>query len=276
MKLAEAIEQDHQKRAPQRAAPPNGIPPAKRKCIAVLTPTLGTVSMWWHSAMIDVIWPMNVGKGFMPMIDPHGGEVGEIRNRLVMMALKFEETQGIDLESLMWIDDDVIVSRSIILALASHNRDIVSGVYYSKGDVSEPLIFGGPSSGTLPFQPNKTFEAWGWSQGLSLVRTSVYKRMREELDLGEDKYGHPCWYKQPDFGLDDSGHIILGGTEDFHFFGNASTLGYRPLIDCTKHAFGWHYDLSLKTGYPLVQWNQYLRRENVVWPLPDGSEVAWD
>jgi len=268
MEIREAIKQDMQARR-------NGIAPAKKSCIAVLTPTLGQVSMWWATCMLDLLWPMNCGKSFIPCQDTHGDQVGEMRNRLVSMALAFEAQQGINLESIAWIDDDVIFNRALILELAQHDCDIASGVYFSKSDPAEPLIFDGPSSGTGKFRPDETFESWGYAQGLSLVKTSVYKRMRDELELEKDKYGLPCWYKQPEFGMNEAGELSLGGTEDFWFFENASKLGIRPLVCCTKLAFGFHYDAKEKFGYPRKQWEQWVRREPIVWPLKEGGEVVW-
>lgn len=271
MDLAEAIERDAKARQDRL-----GIRPATKRCIAVLTPTLGQVSMWWSVAMMDLIWPMNCGKAFIPVMDNKGGEVGEMRNRLVAMALAFEKSQGIELHSLFWVDDDVIIPALAMLTLAAHDRDIASGVYMTKGDAgNEALIFDGPSCGSRKFEPDRVFECWGYAQGLSLVRTQVYKHMAEDLDLGKDKYGNPAWYKQPDFGMEANGQLSLGGTEDFHFFGNAAKLGYRPLVDCTKHCFGWHYDAGSKRAYPKQQWEQYVRREPVIWQTKDG-EVIWD
>lgn len=269
MQTAEAVAKDAKER--------RGIEPAKKRAIAVLTPTLGVVSMWWHSAMLDLLWPMNMGKAFIPTVDLKGGQVGQMRNRLVQLALMFEQQAGNELEAIMWVDDDVICSRLAMLTLAAHDRDIVSGVYMAKGEAgNEPLIFAGPSSGTMKFLPDETFEAWGWAQGLSLVKAEVYKRMVDELDLGKDEYGNPNWYKQPEFGIDANGTMTLGGTEDFHFFDNANKLGYSALIDCTKHAFGFHYDIKEKMGYPQKQWIQYLHREPIVWPATKGhKEVVW-
>lgn len=251
-----------------------GIAPSRKKSIAILTPTLGKVSMHWTTSLLDLIWPMNCGRAFLPMMDQKGDEIGEVRNRLVKMALESAEQNGIDLEYVFWLDDDVIIHRAALLALASHDADIASGVYFSKTDFGEPLIFDGPSSGTCKFEPNKILNKWGWANGLSLIRTSVYKRMMEDLDLGVDKYGNPAFYKQPEFGM-VNGELRLGGTEDFHFFENASKLGYRPVVDCTLPAFGWHYDLNTRTGYPKLQWEQFLRREPVVWPQKGGGEVIW-
>lgn len=277
MDSATAIREDvaaRREESAKRRGVSAGIIPAKQKSIAVLTPTLGRVSMWWTTAIMDLVWPMNTGKAVIPAWDRQGGQVGEMRNRLVKMAMDFADQQGIDLDSVMWIDDDVIFNRFCLLTLCSHDRDIASGVYFCKGEFGDPLIFNGPSSGTAKFRPDETFECWGYSQGLSLVKTSVYRRMMEELDLGKDQYGNPQWYKKPDVGMTDNGQMTMGGTEDFHFFDLASKLGIRPLVDCTKFAFGFHYDLAGNLAYPVKQWEQYLKREPIVWSIR-GKEVVW-
>jgi hypothetical protein len=270
---AEAIQKD----AAERREKWKGIAPATKRSIAVLTPTLGQVSMFWHSALVDLVWPMNMGKAFIPTMDTKGNEIGQMRNRLVSMALSFAEQQGIDLEAIMWVDDDVIVSKLAMVQLCTHDRDIASGVYFAKGEPEAgPLIFAGASCGTMPFKPGETFEAYGWSQGLCLIRPQVYRRMKDELDLGTDSYGNPNWYKVPEFGVDEHGCLTVGGTEDFHFFENASKLGYRPLIDCTKFAFAFHYDAATRTGFPKMQWNQWIRREPIIWPANrHHPEVIW-
>jgi len=278
MKLADASAEDGQQRREARTEivrESGGIVPTKRKAIAVLTPTLGQISMWWTVGLLDLVWPMNTSRAFMPLVDQRGDNIGETRNRLVKMVLDSEQATNVEIEYVMWLDDDVIIQRPVLLALLSHDRDIASGVYFSKTDHAEPLIFSGPGSGSLKFKPDEIFEAWGWSNGLCVIKTAVYKRMMDELDLGVDQYGNPCFYKQPDFGVNEQGNLQLGGTEDFHFFENCSKLGYRPIIDCRKHAFGFHYDAEAKTAYPKPQWQQFLRREPIVWPKPEGGEVVW-
>lgn len=254
---------------------PKGVPAAPARIIPVLTPTLGMVSVWWFTGVLDLLWPMNTGKAVIPMPDRKGGEIAEMRNRLVQMVLA-TETDKQKIHSLFWLDDDVIINRAALLKLASHGRDIASGVYFAKGDVGEPLIFGGPCSGTLPFQPNKEFEAWGWAQGLSLVSMEVYKRMRDELNMGVDKYGVPNWYEASDFRIREDGSVAMNGTEDFPFFQKANDLGYRCLVDCSQHTFGFHYDAANDVGYPRAQWEQFIRREPIVWPAKNGEEeVIW-
>lgn len=268
---AQALEE-----AVKNAGPPRrgGLQPAPKRIIPLLVPTIGMTSFWWVTAVYDLLWPLNCGKQVIPVRDVRGGEIGEMRNKLVAMCLATEKHHNVDMCKLFWLDDDVIVNRATILALASHDRDIAAGVYMNKGLYGDPLIFDGPGSGAAKFEPGTTREAWGWAQGLSLVSIEVYKRMRDELDLGVDKYGNPQWYKTPEFGVNDEGGIITGGTEDFHFFQNANRLGYTCLVDQTAHAFGFHYDASTDTGYPETQWKQYMRREPLVWQTKNG-EVVW-
>jgi hypothetical protein len=253
------------------------LPSTAKKLIVVASPTLGAVSMQWAITIADLVWPMNVSRGIIPMMDQVGGEIAECRNRCVKMILEMERPGEIDVHSIFWLDDDVITHRMAICALARHERPIASGVYFCKGEVGAPLIFPGPSQGTMAFRPNETMEAWGWAQGLCLIEAGVYKRMRDECDLGEDKYGSPRWYHKPDFAFDKNGFLTAGGTEDFPFFQRAGELGYKPLIDCSKFAFGWHYDMAKKVAFPRKQWDAFLHRQPIVWPGKGVEEaVIWD
>jgi hypothetical protein len=275
MLVAEAIEKEARQRRQNEL---DGIVPQRSCTIAVLTPTLGIISAWWHTSMLGLVWPTNTGRAPVMAQDMKGNEVGEMRNRLVKICLTMADAQNVELDSILWLDDDVIVSRFALLTLRAHDRDIVAGVYMTKLEPgAEPLIFKGGGAGCDPFIPDEVRETWGYAQGLSLVKTDVYRRMEKDLDLGTDKYGNPSWYKVPEFGMDTHGNLIMGGTEDFHFFKNAEKLGIRPLVDCTKHAFGFHYDLKGKVGYPLPQWKQFVRQEPIVWPASKHHpEVIWE
>ncbi len=232
--------------------------------------------MEWACAVESIIWPLNCGKMPLPVIDEQGGEIAEARNRAVSIALAAcSETR--DVSELLWIDDDVIVSRGCLLQLLSHNRDIVSGVYFLKGDLGEPLIFPCRGGGTSPFVPDEVKEVWGHGMGLTLVRTEVYRRMEAELKLPLDRYGNPEWYRTPNEAniTVEDGVMYAGGTEDLYFLHNAAKLGYRPLLDGTKHAFGFHYDLRRREAWPQEQWAQYRKGRKVIWNTPTGL-VVWE
>lgn len=255
-----------------------GIQPAKGVCIPLLTPTLGRVSMLWADMRSQIFFPMNTGRYPFSLQDKKGGEIGEVRNQMVEFFLTLERlSPNSQFPGVMWLDDDVVpCSPAVLLALMGHERPIASGVYFSKMDHGEPLIFPGGSAGTTPFRPGEVFESWGWAQGLCFISLEVYKRMRDELDIGVDKYGHPAWYKTPEFGPAEGGGFVTGGTEDFIFFDRASKLGYRPIVDCRGCAFGFHLDLATLQAYPREQWDHKCRTQPIVWPAKgDRREVVW-
>jgi hypothetical protein len=250
----------------------------RKKFIAVCTPTLGSVSISWASVLRGLAFPLNSGYVNFFVIDENGGEIAETRNRCVQLALDYE-TPTSEVSHIFWIDDDVIISTRALLKLLSLNRDIASGVYFTKCDPSEPLIFPGRGAGTTPFVPDQLIETWGHGMGLCLVRTEVYKRMAKELDLGRDKYGRTQWYKTT--GAEhatvdpDDNSIWMGGTEDLAMLNEASKLGYKPVVDTSRQAFGWHFCRESRQGYPKRQWGQFMRGETITWDTPDGPK-AWE
>ncbi len=248
----------------------------KTKFIAVATPTLGSVSIEWASVLRALAWPLNVGYTNLFVLDINGGEIAETRNRCVQLALDACSDRS-EVSHLFWLDDDVIASRMSLLQLLSHDRDIVSGVYFTKCDPSEPLILPGRGAGTTPFVPDRVFETWGHGMGLTLVKTDVYRRMAKETDLGRDKYGRPAWYRTtgPESATVEDGCFWLGGTEDLFFLDAAGKLGYRPLVDTSRLAFGWHMDAMTRQGFPKKQWTQRMTGQPIIWETPDGP-VTWD
>lgn len=261
---------------------------ARKKAIVRVTPTLGMVSHWWCQAAERLLSPMNTVKGAIFMTDEVGGMIAEGRNAAVQKVLGTFESADVEVDSIFWLDDDVICSPGAIRQLYHHDVPIASGVYFTKepGIFSQPLIFPGRCSGVDKFVPAKdgeqrAYKVWGHGMGLALVKAEVYRRMRDELDLGTDCNGNPMWYRTTSGELKVEGDCVdMGGTEDMYFLDLASKLGYEPLIDCSKYAFGFHYCSSSRKGYPEPQWNQYVAAlggsgKPIEWPQPDGSVIEW-
>jgi hypothetical protein len=248
------------------------VPESRRmKLIALCTPSLGKVSIHWTSAMMELIWPMNTGRVVLFVV---GEDVAEGRNHCVTLGLNCENEER-EVTHFFWVDDDVLLHKMSLMQLMSHQRDIASGVYFKK-ETGEPLIFPGPGSGTYPYIPDQLLEVWGHGMGLTLVRAEVYKRMRAELNLPKDSRGFTQWYKSapPSEGAYVSGAFWRGGTEDLYFLHQAGMLGYKPLVDCSRKCFGWHFDMETRKGYPAAQFDQYLRGESPVWNTPKGP-MKW-
>lgn len=250
--------------------------------IAKCTPSWAkrTPSLWWCKSTESILWPNNTGKSLFYVEDLVGGEIAEARNCIVQTILNYEQA-GHKISHLFWLDDDVIIPRGgALLQLLHHDRDIASGVYFTKlpGNQASPLIYPGPHGGTDIFKPNRTYEVWGHGMGLTLIKLDVYKRMRDELKLPYDKYNCPEWYKTSKNNDDmvvENDVVKTGFTEDLFFLDNASKLGYKPLVDTNKHAFGFHYDHETRKGYPEEQWNDWLQGKPITWHTSEG-DVIWD
>ena len=237
------------------------------KFLAVGVPSLGTVSAHWAAAYSDLAWPMNYGVTKLWVV---GKDVASARNEIVARALAFA---GGRVTHLFFIDDDVLIHRTAAVQLMRRHVPICSGVYFTKSDPAEPLIFPGPLEGTDPFLPDQFRPVWGHGMGCTLIAREVFERMQQELDLGVDAYGHPQWYctlrNEP-----TTMGSVASASEDLYFLDHAAQLGYQPHIDTTVHCFGWHFDKQTQVGYPLPQWREWQESGRITWDTPDGP-VTW-
>lgn len=259
------------------------------KVIAKCTPSLGDVSIWWARMTECIYWPNNHAKAIFYLRDQVGDEVAEIRNAIVESVLRYDaECHAVS--HLFWVDDDVLCFPGCLLELLHQDRDIASGVYFLKmeGNLTSPLIYPEAGGGTARFIPDQVQEVWAHGMGLTLIRTEVYKRMRDELLTREvngvkeklvDKYGRYRWYHKTDLmtelSQDEHDLTRMGFTEDTYFLDQAGRLGYRAAVVTTKHCFGFHYDKEADKGYPEKQWGQWTKGEPIVWDTPAGP-VQWD
>lgn len=248
--------------------------------IALATPSLGNVSIWWSRLCMSIIWPMNRGQTIFYLRDKVGGEVAECRNAIVDSVLAYDRVSG-PISHIFWVDDDVLVFPGCLLELLHQNKDICSGVYFTKreGNLAEPLIFPLDSDPRTGFYPNEVYEVAGHGMGLTLVRTQVYKDLAAKQLTTMDKYGRPEWYNTSkdgtDVSQDEKDVISLGHTEDTDFCGKARKLGYKCYIDTNAHAFGFHYDKEKDKGYPEATWIAWIRGNPIIWETPDGI-ITWN
>ncbi len=278
----------------------------RAQTIAQCTPSLGMVSIWWSRLIQSIIPPNCASSAIFYLRDKVGGEIAEVRNGIVEAVRGYHKTNPVS--HLFWIDDDVFpISPGCLRELLAHDADIASGVYFHKmpGRTTEPLIYPEATGGSDYFRPNEWYPVWGHGMGLTLVKMDVYDRMEAELNLPKDKYGRTEFYHTT--GLDDvipvsdTGVIHGGYTEDLWFLNNVAKLGIKPIIDTTKHAFGFHYAREWRCGscerklepgeagclkchtkgywadrgYPEEQWASWIAGEPITWQTKEGS-VTWD
>lgn len=245
----------------------------RTRAICLCTPSLGTVSMWWARQVAEIIWPMNMGRRLCFEQDSKGGEIAESRNSLVRKCLSFE-SERCEIDSIFWLDDDVLPTRGALLQLYNHHSPIASGVYFTKGEPSQPLIFPGRVQGTAKFVPDQVIKAWGHGMGLCLVKMDVYRQLLQK-GLPKDKYGNPEWYKTTREFKMEGDMLDCGGTEDLYFLDMVSKIGITPVVDCGKWAFGFHFDAAKSEGFPKKQFAQWSSAKAVEWDT-DAGTVKWD
>ncbi len=244
----------------------------KEQYIALATPSRGLVAIDWAGSIRSLAWPKGYGHISFFVVD---GDTAEARNCCVEKVLQFE-TDEREITHIFWLDDDVHPGRLVVPRLLSHGADIVSGVYLTKSEVPETMLFPALGRPVLPFVPNKVFDIWACGLGLVLVKTEVYKRMAQELDLGVDRFGRTAYHKY--LGAEAvafDGGIMKGEmSEDIYFMERARQIGYSPKVDTCELAFAWHYDAKKRIGYPREQYTQLRSGKPIVWNTPEGP-VTW-
>lgn len=231
-----------------------------RKYIVIGIPTRGTVSARWALAYAALCTPMNTA---VPRVCEVGLPVDQARNKIVRIALDLPDAAT----HILFLDDDVIMHPHLLLQLLKADRDIVSGVYFTKGEPSEPLIFGEPGEGTAVYVPGSGLhKVYGHGMGMALIRTGVFRTMQEKLDLGTDARGNPRWF----YTSGDVPGEGLRATEDLWFLGRAHEAGFDCWVDTHPFALGWHFDMATQEGYPAPQWRQYLDTGCPQFEVPDS------
>ena len=108
--------------------------------------------------------------------------------------------------------------------------DAVSGLYWTKGEGGQPMIYGDPKVMPKNFMPQVPIidgvqECNGLGMGFTLFKLSMFKKMQKP------------WFKT----LQERGKVC---TQDLWFFNNAATSGFRFACD-TRVKVG-HYDANTK------------------------------
>lgn len=245
-----------------------------REVLAIGIPSFGMVHLFFCGRLFNLRHPMNrIVRQYYVV----GKEVGAARNEIAANALGIDSAQE-KCTKLLFLDDDVLFHPDALLKLLSHDRPIVSGLYYTKTSVPTPLVLHGQYGGTARgWTPGDLVECEGHGMGLCLIDTEVLRRVRDECDIGVDKFGFPAWFetkKDVDVLRADGTPSFHSSTEDWNFLEKARSLGYRPCVDTSPQTFAWHIDTKQMRIYPEKQWHEYQTRGTITWDTNRGP-VVW-
>ena len=151
--------------------------------VLVATPTAGNVRMEWVSGRYGQIIPMNWSMvtyiNFMNSFAPIRYAVPDAQNIIVREALSK------DFEWLLLVEDDVILPPDAFVRFNKYMRDcnvpVVSGLYFSRNEPSEPLVFRGRGTSVYwKWKAGQKVWADGVPTGCLLIHNSILKALWKE------------------------------------------------------------------------------------------------
>jgi len=227
----------------------NQVPWSKRVCVA--TPTKGDVKLRWAQARYQQAIPVNWGcSGFdVPDYDAIGYSVDDAFNLIARYVVEQ------NFEWLVVIEDDVIVPPNLLIKFNEYMVDgktpIVSGLYYSKCQPSEPIILRGRGTG-VHWEWEFGDKVWcdGFGLGCVLINCKLIQAMWNmcpEYRLCDGNLSRKVFHTSRSGSWDiKKGKFELGsGTQDLWFYDNL-----------TKHDVyrkcGFHNIADKHSKYPLL------------------------
>lgn len=192
-------------------------------------PTRGVIPARVVETWMGLMSPMN--NAFF-RIFVERAEVGEAYNAAVDWVLQAAPS----VKYMLTLEEDNMPPPDGLLKLFESiaNYGAVGGLYWTKGEMGQPMIYGDPN-GLLSFQPQTPVpdtvqECNGLGMGFTLFNMNVFR---------DETIPRP-WFKTVQEWSPERGG--QAGTQDLYFFANARKAGWKFACD-TRVKVG-HYDLA--------------------------------
>lgn len=203
----------------------------------IICPTRGQIPAKVVQSWMNLMRPMNQ-KVIGPLF-AIGLEVGEAYNQLIQMILdnpelsKWKYILSIEEDNMPPPDGLLKLYESIEGKVDGKKYDVVGGLYWTKGEGGQPMIYGDPKSIPKNFIPqlplvDSVQPANGLGQGFNLYRISMFKSKKLRKPWFETKQTY-----EPGLG-------VSAYTQDLHFYEDAGKQGFKFACD-TRVKVG-HYD----------------------------------
>ena len=120
------------------------------------------------------------------VISPHGPSPAKNRNIIIEQALLN------NCSHIMFIDDDMAFKSNLLLELLSHDKDIVSGLYFGRNYPHQPMIFDSVDEKGRAFayfmngDDDRLIKIAACGLGVCLIKTHIFEKMEKPwIRLGE-------------------------------------------------------------------------------------------
>ena len=200
----------------------------------IICPTRGLVPAKVVQSWMNMMRPMNQ-KVVGPMF-AIGLEVGAAYNNMIEQILANPELST--WKYILTIEEDNMPPPDGLLRLYEHTDvyDVIGGLYWTKGEEGQPMIYGDPAVMPKNFIPqvprvDAIQEANGLGMGFNLWKLDIFKDKRLE---------HGNWFKTEQ--SYEPGRGSRSYTQDLFFFEKAGALGYK--FACDNRVRVGHYDIN--------------------------------
>lgn len=188
----------------------------------IVCPTRGMIPDRVVQSWMGLIRPMNqkcIGPIFI-----RGYEVGHAYNMAVEMVLNNPDLST--WKYILTIEEDNLPPPDGLLKLyeSMDEYDCVGGLYWTKGEGGQPMIYGDPKIEPMNFipqtpKPDTVQEANGLGMGFNLFKIDMFK---------DERLRKPWFETKQEF---IQGVGTVGYTQDLFFYENARKLGYKFACD---------------------------------------------
>lgn len=234
-----------------------------------------TLTPEWHRARASLAMPTNIN---LVELLADGMEVGDARSKIAKLCL---ESKPIP-EFLFFLDSDVIVPSDALTKLFYNARcypdyDVYAGVYCSKTNPPEPLIYGDNGTGAI----------WDWAvgdllmdgrvksvhMGLTLIRTSAFRKLLDSglvHGTGDDQEDEPFFKTVNETEFVNGNNLLKRGTEDIYFCDKLIKAGGKIFVNTGVLAAHHCRTTGIMYGLPVDKTNNPFRRAK--W-MKDGDKT---
>lgn len=197
-----------------------------------IVPTRGVIPAKVVQCWMGLITPMN--QKFC-RIFAIGMEVGDAYTSTIMTALNHPELSK--WKYILTLEEDNMPPPDGLLKLyeSIKDYDVVGGLYWTKGEGGQPMIYGDMNDKDLNFRPQMPVKDIQETNGLGMGFT-LFK-----MDIFKDERVPQPWFKTLNDFVPDKGTRMM--TQDLYFFENIRKLGYKVACD-TRVKVG-HYDVNM-------------------------------
>lgn len=213
--------------------------------MCIVVPTRGKIPAPVVASWMGIMRPMNqicTNPIFM-----QGFEVGDAYNKAVEWVLGYNEqvkaANGRPFRYMLTLEDDNTPPPDGILKLLEsiEGYDAVGGLYWTKGEGGQPMIYGDPAVLPKTFtpqypRPDTVQHCHGLGMGFTLFRVALFEKMAS--DMPRNQHGVRQWFVTQQSWSPDKGGMAF--TQDLWFFDQAAKYGGKFACD-TRVRVG-HFD----------------------------------